>query len=56
MHLDDSLLQAVISSGTNYGLKIRSYLYEKYVQIEMSQILSLWKQFFDSRVGPGQTV
>ena len=56
MHLDNSLLQAVISSGANDGIKVWAYLDEKYGQIKVSQILSLWKQFIDSRVEPGETV
>ena len=56
MHLDDSLLQAVISSGANDGIKVGAYLDEKYGQIKVSQILSLWKQFIDSRVEPGETL
>ena len=56
MHLDDSLLQAVISSGANAGIKVWAYLDEKYGKINVSQILSLWKQFIDSRVEPGETV
>ena len=41
MHLDDSLLQAVIPSGANDGIKVWAYLDEKYGQIKVSQILSL---------------
>ena len=56
MHLDDSLLQAVISSGAKDGIKVWAYLDENYGQIKVSQILSLGKQFIDSRVELGETV
>ena len=56
MHLNDSLLQPVISSGANDGLKVWAYFEKKYGQIKVSQILSLGKQFIDSRFDPGETV
>ena len=56
MHLHDSLPQAVISSEANDGFKVWAYLNEKYGQIKVSLSLSLWKQFIDSRVEPGETV
>ena len=36
MHLHDSLLQAVISSGTNDGIKVWMYLDEKYGQMKVA--------------------
>ena len=56
MHLDDNLLQAVISSGANDGQKVWNYLDHNFGQIKVSQILQLWKQFIDSKVEPGETV
>ena len=56
MHLDDNLVQAVISSGANDGQKVWNYLDQNFGQIKVSQILQLWKQFIDSKVEPGETV
>ena len=56
MHLDDNLLQAVISSGANDGRKVWKYLDQNFGQIKVSQILQLCKQFIDAKVGPGGTV
>lgn len=56
MHLNNNLLQTIISVGESNGFKVWEYLVETYGTIKTCQIVFLWKEFVDMTKSSSETV